>query len=325
MKTISFNDLETYKGFEEIDKKVAFIERERHICEHLIRELNKSIDLDYVKQSEKIEYNSVKELDNFVINENTKVLRAEPMLPVDELLSSKDEEEYYEILDKQYDNSHIVVYNKKNDNIDTTIFPNSCHLKALDVALRQARKDRRAIKAGEHPVLESDFIEDINELLLSDLLLGGPTAGLGRYRSRVYRYGEFTEINVRVTDALFETTKGAKVRDEMLALIEEYNNSNLHPILKALVFKTKFIKIHPFSDFNGRTSRILLNYMLVRYGYPTVTIKGSQKDRYLNAMNSAIIENNYAPIIELIKDLMNKRCDKYISIIQEQEKRLPLD
>ena len=168
------------------------------------------------------------------------------MLPIDELLSSKDEEEYYEILDKQYDNSHIVVYNKKNDNIDTTIFPNSCHLKALDVALRQARKDRRAIKAGEHPVLESDFIEDVNELLLSDLLLGGPTAGLGRYRSRVYRYGEFTEINVRVTDALFETTKGAKVRDEMLALIEEYNNSNLHPILKALVFKTKFIKTYVF-------------------------------------------------------------------------------
>lgn len=325
MEKLSLKDLENYKGFEEIDKKVAFIESERHICEHLIRELNKSIDIDYVKQSEKIEYNQIQELDNFVIDETTKVLRAEPPLPIDELKSAKSEDEYYEILDKQYDNSHIVIYQEKDNNIKTMVFPNSCHLKALDFALRQARKDRRAIKSKEKPVLESDFIEDINELLLSDLLQGGVTAGLGRYRSVVYRYGELTEINVRVSDAMFETTKGSKVREEMMNLIDEYNNSNLHPILKALVFKTKFIKIHPFSDFNGRTSRILLNYMLVRYGYPTVTIKGSQKDKYLTAMDAAIVEENYTPIIELIKGLMNKRCDKYISIIQEQQRHLPLD
>lgn len=325
MKKLTLKDLENYKGFEEIDKKVAFIESERHICEHLIRELNKSIDIDYVKQSEKIEYNQIQELDNFAIDETTKVLRAEPPLPIDELKSAKSEDEYYEILDKQYDNSHIVIYQEKDNNIKTMVFPNSCHLKALDFALRQARKDRRAIKSKEKPVLESDFIEDINELLLSDLLKGGATAGLGRYRSVVYRYGELTEINVRVSDAMFETTKGSKVREEMMNLIDEYNNSNLHPILKALVFKTKFIKIHPFSDFNGRTSRILLNYMLVRYGYPTVTIKGSQKDKYLTAMDAAIVEENYTPIIELIKGLMNKRCDKYISIIQEQQRHLPLD
>lgn len=326
MKNITFEDLKFYKGFEEIDKKVEFINSNRHICEYLIRGLNRNIDLDYVKQSEMIEENTEHEFSHFVLDEDVKVLHSEPRLPIKEMLEAKTAEEYYEIISRQQDEASIVLY---KDNPDGTTIVTECgnsgHLTALNFALRQARKDRKQILNGENPILESDFIEYVNEKMLSKLMPYGPTAGYGRYRSRVYRYGEFTEINVRVSGAKFSTTSGSQVYDEMQELVKEYNESDLHPILKAIVFKTKFIRIHPFSDFNGRTSRVLLNYMLVRYGYPTVTIKGSQRNRYIEAMESAIVDDDYSKMIEIIKKLLNKRCDKYISLIQEVAKEKDLE
>ena len=50
-------------------------------------------------------------------------------------------------------------------------------------------------------------------------------------------------------------------------LIDNYNNSNLHPILKAFLFKVCFIKIHPFRDGNGRMSRLLTLLLLYKNGY----------------------------------------------------------
>jgi len=321
MKKICFEDLKSYKGFDSIDKKVQFIEENRYVCEYLIRELNQSIDLDYVKQSEMIEDNKNHELSSFVLDESTKVLRSEPAVPWERLRAAKNKEEYYSIIGEQRDASTLVLV---KDNPDGTSkvkeYKNSGHLIAVGYALKQARNERKLIKNGEHVDMESDFIEYVNEKLISTVMLGGPTAGYGRYRSRVYRYGEFSEINVRISGAKFSTTPGAQVYDEMQKLVKEYNESDLHPILKAIVFKTKFIKIHPFSDFNGRTSRILLNYMLVRYGYPTVTIKGRQRDRYINALEEAILEDDYSKIIDIIKKLMDERCDKYISLIQEYAK-----
>ena len=62
MCRITFEDLKYYNEFDEIDRKVAFIEKNRYLCEFLIRELNYSIDLDYVKQSEMLERNHDHEL-----------------------------------------------------------------------------------------------------------------------------------------------------------------------------------------------------------------------------------------------------------------------
>jgi Fic family protein len=38
-------------------------------------------------------------------------------------------------------------------------------------------------------------------------------------------------------------------------------------------FHTYFEATHPFADGNGRTGRVLLNYILVAHGYPNIIIK----------------------------------------------------
>ncbi|MDX2286076.1 MAG: Fic family protein [Bacteroidia bacterium] len=53
-----------------------------------------------------------------------------------------------------------------------------------------------------------------------------------------------------------------------------------HAALMAFDFHLDFLSIHPFYDGNGRTARILLNLILIAFGYPPLIVKTSDKDHY---------------------------------------------
>ena len=55
-----------------------------------------------------------------------------------------------------------------------------------------------------------------------------------------------------------------KLLDELVNYI---NNSDDHPIIKAAILHYQLVTIHPFEDGNGRTARIMSNYILSYYGY----------------------------------------------------------
>jgi Fic family protein len=55
-----------------------------------------------------------------------------------------------------------------------------------------------------------------------------------------------------------------KLIEELLDWLEKADKEELHPVLKAGIFHTQFVHIHPFSDGNGRVTRLLTNLLLYK-------------------------------------------------------------
>lgn len=58
----------------------------------------------------------------------------------------------------------------------------------------------------------------------------------------------------------------------------------------------KLIKVHPFSDGNGRTIRCFINKLLEDVGFPSVYVKSQEREEYLTAMNKALDFEDYNDI-----------------------------
>jgi Fic family protein len=70
---------------------------------------------------------------------------------------------------------------------------------------------------------------------------------------------------------VFETASPFDTPFRMAALMDwttqSYNEKKLHPILITAIFIVEFLAIHPFQDGNGRLSRVLTTYLLLKSGY----------------------------------------------------------
>ena len=60
----------------------------------------------------------------------------------------------------------------------------------------------------------------------------------------------------------------------------------------------------PFIDGNGRTSRLLLNFELMRNGYTPIIIKNEDRAKYYEVLDIAYTTMNYEPFIKLVSELV---------------------
>lgn len=127
--------------------------------------------------------------------------------------------------------------------------------------------------------------------------------------------------DVRVMRANFKSTPAPYVKTDMDLLLKWYynNKEKIHPFVLACLFHHKFERIHPFMDGNGRTGRMLLNYILLQNGYPPLVIRMKNRENYLKTMKEADGSNElfkaeleyYYGLVQFIADEMN---DSYWNI-----------
>ena len=118
--------------------------------------------------------------------------------------------------------------------------------------------------------------------------------------------------DIRVLHSHFDSTPGSYVRADMNLLIDWYkkNEKELHPLVLASLFHHKFEKIHPFSDGNGRTGRMMVNFILMDKGYPPMIIYKKDRSMYLDALSSADkinitkIDKKYKELVEFMSGEM---------------------
>ena len=145
-------------------------------------------------------------------------------------------------------------------------------------------------------------IKNIHQLILKDI----DNENAGRYRKE----------NVTIKGATHIPPDYLKVPELMEKLILTYNTwSEYHPIIQAALLHGELVKIHPFVDGNGRTSRLLMNLDLMNSGYNPVIIKKESRLKYYEALDKAHTTGNYTDFIKLVTKLEVEMLKKYLELL----------
>ena len=88
-------------------------------------------------------------------------------------------------------------------------------------------------------------------------------------------------------------------------------------ITKLARFHIEFERIHPFIDGNGRTGRLLVNFELMKQGYPPIDIKFTDRIVYYKAFE-AYHENQSLEAMEtLFAGYLDERLTMYLNILKD--------
>lgn len=88
-----------------------------------------------------------------------------------------------------------------------------------------------------------------------------------------------------------------------------------HPIIKASIIHGELVKIHPFIDGNGRTSRLITNLSLMQDGYLPIIVKKENRLEYYESLDKAHMQKNYSDFINLLLKLERDILYKYIQLL----------
>lgn len=152
---------------------------------------------------------------------------------------------------------------------------------------------------------------------------------------------EMFDANGKSIGVIFETTKAYLTPKEMQELVlwtqEALEAKKHHPLLVIGNFIVEFLKIHPFQDGNGRLSRILLNFLLLKAGYlymPYVSheklVEDNKHDYYLALRKSqktfASKKDDITAWLKFFLGLLLKQAEAAIKVIESEalEKMLSL-
>ena len=89
---------------------------------------------------------------------------------------------------------------------------------------------------------------------------------------------------------------------------------NLNPVELAATAHLKFVSIHPFSDGNGRISRLIANYVLKKHGYPMVNIKFKDRMSYYKSLESSQVNEKPKHFVRFFLKRYLKYNGRYLKI-----------
>ncbi len=99
----------------------------------------------------------------------------------------------------------------------------------------------------------------------------------------------YRKHEVRVFGAAFKTTPAKFVKTDMDLLLKWYRKNKifLHPLILVSIFHSKFERIHPFYDGNGRIGRLLVNLILLQNNFPLIIVSNAQRKKYYDVLTRA--------------------------------------
>lgn len=151
---------------------------------------------------------------------------------------------------------------------------------------------------SDAPVSEA-FIRQLHSLVLADKPLDR---------------GVYRRIPVIITGAVHTPPQPYMVSPMMEAWVRELQSTRLHPLVAAAVFHVRFEAIHPFIDGNGRTGRLLANFILMRGGYLPISVKYENRRAYYEAFTAYHRNGDISPMLAIFAERERQRLADYLSV-----------
>jgi len=169
------------------------------------------------------------------------------------------------------------------------------HANAFEKVLTTLKED--------NPINEN-FVLGIHKIILT---------GLDNENAGFYR-----NCRVRISGSNVIMPNPIKVPDLMTDfykwLEENFNNEPMTAILAHL----KFVSIHPFVDGNGRCARLLMNTILLKFGYTPIIIRPADRKKYLSAIEKYQLNEDVEPYKNLMPNLLNRSLKIIISMLDSE-------
>ena len=162
-------------------------------------------------------------------------------------------------------------------------------MKAHDVAIDHTR----SLASAEQVIGERD-IRDLNKILLKEPFWQSAETPDGQPTRKQIVPGRYKRQPNHVRTTTGELHRFAEP-GETPALMEKWTREFRRDLERRAcplpLFLAEshwnFLRIHPFDDGNGRTARLLANYVLLRKKLPPIVIRSEDRDRYIGALQNA--------------------------------------
>jgi len=166
------------------------------------------------------------------------------------------------------------------------------HLEALRFVRELVQQDR--------PITESD-VRDIHRLVVGTTLKT--------------EAGMYSQHRRRIAGSMVVFPNPVKIP----ALMEEFGQwlSEASPSAEtAIEAHLRLVSIHPFSDGNGRTARLLMNSLLMKDGYPPLVVRPEDRIDYLDSIEKYQLHEDASGYQTLMLARLSAALDDYFRFLE---------
>ena len=177
------------------------------------------------------------------------------------------------------------------------------HLRELYEAVNHRnayRYVKECIEKGEP--LSEKLVKDIHAILMDHIFTGG-----------IYR-----NMDVYISGAQHTPPSPVEMYRQIKNFYSDlsWKGNELNLIELAAWTHAEFVRIHPFPDGNGRTSRLIMNYQLMANGFPAVSIAKENRLEYFDTLEAYAVKGVLAPFAEMVAALVDRQMDRYLAMGQ---------
>lgn len=165
----------------------------------------------------------------------------------------------------------------------------------------------------QHPI-DEELLKEINKRVTRHTL---------SYHAPEAVAGEYTTTDMTAGDTVFGNHKEliARVPKLLESTEEAIVAANVHPMILAARFHGFYEYLHPFRDGNGRTGRLVSNYILLRMGHPLLIIPSENRKEYIAALRMIRTEATDEHLIRFFFKMATRRMEEELKQKEANTKR----